>query len=85
LACGPLMYVTKMNALLNSDETTPSVAMELLVARHGVWKVAIALLALLARKRRREAPVRIDDLTAHMLQDIGLPPMPETRKHWELR
>ena len=49
-----------MNALVNTDETTPSVAMKLLVEKHGSWAVLRALAATLLPKRR--VAVRLDDL-----------------------
>ncbi len=73
----------QMNALVNKDETTPSVAMELLVARHGVWVVLVAFVALLIRPKREV--VQLDDLSPHLRKDMGLPPIEQPRKHWELR
>jgi hypothetical protein len=72
-----------MNALLNSEETTPSVAMKLLVDQHGAWAVLRALAAVLMPKRREV--VRLDDLTPHLRRDMGLPPIDSPRKYWELR
>ena len=71
-----------MNALLNSDETTPSVAMKLLVDQHGAWAVLRALAAVMMPKRREV--VRLDDLTPHLRRDMGLPPVEQPRKYWEL-
>ena len=71
-----------MNALLKSDETTPSVAMKLLVDQHGVWAVLQALAAVMMPKWREE--VRLDDLTPHLRRDMGLPPVEQPRKYWEL-
>ena len=72
-----------MNALFNNEETTPSVAMKLLVDQHGVWAVLRALAAALMPKRREV--VRLDTLTPHMRRDMGLPPIDSPRKYWELR
>ena len=80
---GQPIYVNKMNALVNSEDMTPSVAMKLLVDRHGVWAVLRAFVALLLRPEREA--VRLDDLTPHMRRDMGLPPLEQPAKYWELR
>lgn len=80
---GQPIYVNKMNALANSDETTPSVAVKLLVDQHGLWAVFTAVMATLLPKRREV--VRLDDLTPHLRRDMGLPPIEQPRKYWELR
>ena len=80
---GQPIYVNKMNALANSDETTPSVAVKLLVDQHGLWAVFTAVMATLLPKRREV--VRLDDLTPHLRRDMGLPPIEQSRKYWELR
>jgi hypothetical protein len=72
-----------MNALVNKDETTPSVAMELLVARHGAWVVLVAFVALLMRPKREE--VRLDDLSPYLRRDMGLPSVEGPKRYWELR
>ena len=74
-----------MNALLNSDETTPFVAMESLVAKHGAWTVLMAFVALLVRRTDAEKQGRLDDLSPYLRRDVGLPPVEEPRKYWELR
>ena len=74
-----------MNALLNSDETTPFVAMESLVAKHGAWTVFMAFVALLVRRTDTEKQGRLDDLSPYLRRDVGLPPVEEPRKYWELR
>ena len=74
-----------MNALLNSDEMTPGLAVQGLVARHGVMKVAMALLAVMASKRRKVVRLDVGELSPHMLRDLGLQPPPEVRQYWELR
>lgn len=72
-----------MNASVNNDEITPSVAMRALVDQHGVWAVLRALLAAVVRP----APevIRLDDLSPHLRRDMGLPPIEGPRKYWELR
>ena len=72
-----------MNAIANSDETTPSVALRLLVDQHGVWAVLRALAAALLTP----APevIGLDHLSPHMRRDMGLPPIEGPRKYWELR
>jgi uncharacterized protein YjiS (DUF1127 family) len=64
-----------MHAIILRDTTRPARAIEALVAWHGFWPVARALLAHLATFRRpRAAPLTdLDRLPAHLLRDIGLP------------
>lgn len=61
-----------MNAIILRDTTRPARAIEALVAWHGFWPVARALLAQALR-----APVGTgeDRLSDHMRRDIGLPPL----------
>ena len=63
-----------MNAIILRDTTRPSRAVEALVAWHGFWPVARALLAQALRPRAR---LRTDNgrLSDHMRRDIGLPPL----------
>jgi hypothetical protein len=66
-----------MNAIILRDTTRPARAIEALVAWHGFWPVARALLAQLPfpRLRRRGLPpADLDGLPDHMRRDIGLPP-----------
>lgn len=72
-----------MNALANNDETTPSMAVKLLVDQHGAWTVLRAYVTLLLVPKREV--VRLDDLSPHMRRDMGLPPIDSPRKYWELR
>ena len=72
-----------MNAIVNSDETAPSVALRLLVDQHGVWAILRALAAALLTPPREV--VRLEDLSPHMRRDMGLPPIESGRKYWELR
>ncbi len=64
-----------MNAIILRDTTRPARAVEALVAWHGFWPVARALLAQALRRRvdnNGTAPAHLSD---HMRRDIGLPPM----------
>ena len=77
-----------MNALAKNDETTPSVAMRLLVDQHGVWAVLRGLMAALLRRGRKNPARRVvglDDLSPHLRRDMGLPPLESPRKYWDLR
>ncbi|WP_347310412.1 hypothetical protein [Defluviimonas sp. SAOS-178_SWC] len=61
----------------------PAIALQALVAEHGLVRVALALAALIAR--RRPPPRRYDaDLSDRIRRDIGLVPRPESRKYWDL-
>ena len=72
-----------MNALVNNDETKPSVAIKLLVEQHGAWRVLRAFLALFLAPEQKAA--RLGDLSPHMRRDMGLPPLEQPAKYWELR
>ena len=65
-----------MNAIILRDTTRPARGIEALVARHGFWPVARALLAQAlrpsSRANLRTGEVRLSD---HLRRDIGLPPI----------
>ncbi len=72
-----------MNAQVNPETPAPAIALQALVAEHGLVRVALALAALIAR--RRAPPRRYDaDLSDRIRRDIGLSPLPESRKYWDL-
>jgi hypothetical protein len=62
-----------MNAIILRDTTRPARAIEALVAWHGFWPVARAVLAQ-AWHPRRPLWIGEDRLSDHMRRDIGLPP-----------
>ena len=62
-----------MTAIILRDTTRPARAIEALVAWHGFWPVARALLAQ-AWQPRQPAWTGEDRLSDHMRRDIGLPP-----------
>lgn len=72
-----------MNAQVNRTVPSPGVAVQALVAEYGIVRVALALAAHIARRRgtaeRWEA-----DLSNHVRRDIGLGPLPQGRRYWEL-
>jgi len=72
-----------MNAQVNHDFPTPSVAVRALVAEYGLVRVALALAAMIARPRG--VTRRYDaDISDRMRRDIGLEPLPASRNYWEL-
>ncbi|MGQ0566083.1 MAG: hypothetical protein ACT4OK_13575 [Gemmobacter sp.] len=68
-----------MTAIILRDSTRPARAIEALVAWHGFWPVARALLAQAWHPRQPiwtgPAFAGEDRLSDHMRRDIGLPPM----------
>jgi len=56
-----------------------------LIDTHGTWRTFVALLQVLANRWQTRAQPGRADLPAHLRHDIGLPPVPETRRHWEIR
>ena len=82
MAFGAVDLCDQMNALLNIDETKPSVAMKLLVDQHGAWAIFRAFAIALMPKRRES--VRLDTLSPHMRRDVGLLPVDSARRYREL-
>lgn len=75
-----------MNAIPNNEDHPLSVAIERLIARHGVLPILTALAATALVWRRRPRTLTIPGaLNGHLRRDIGLPSEPASRKHWELR
>jgi hypothetical protein len=68
-----------MNAVMNEDHLSVSVAMERLIARHGVMQVLKALSVRLIRRGDR-IPVFAPPLSNHLRRDIGLDPLPGDRR-----
>jgi hypothetical protein len=74
-----------MNLDLYATEHPPSTTIEALMARHGAWRILRTTLgAFLRRKRHKVVPLP-SNLSGHLLRDIGLPPEPESPRHWDLR
>lgn len=72
-----------MNAEVNRENRPPTVAVQALVAEYGIIRVALALAGLIAR--RRSVPARHEaDLSDRIRRDIGLAPLAESRKYWDL-
>lgn len=70
-----------MNAPLFAESLRPLDAMEALVARHGFWKLLVAL-PVAALRLRRDRVTRAHDLSPHLMRDIGLGA--DRGKSWEL-
>ena len=72
-----------MTAIILRDTTRPARAIEALVAWHGFWPVARALMAQLPLpgSGARAVPLtNLDALPEHLRRDLGLPPgMPAGR------
>lgn len=56
-------------------------ALDNLIARHGLRRVLLALIARPLRHRR----VEVVDLSDHIRRDIGLPPSGHSPRHWDIR
>ena len=63
-----------MTAIILRDTTRPARAIEALVAWHGFWPVARALMSQALRRNTR-AHVGEERLSDRMRRDIGLPPV----------
>ncbi|MCB2117338.1 MAG: hypothetical protein KDE00_13840 [Rhodobacteraceae bacterium] len=72
-----------MNAEMNRDLPTVSVAVQSLVKEFGLVRVTLALAGLAVSPGRR-ARVWDQDLPDHLRRDIGLWPVPPTRNYWDL-
>lgn len=74
-------FVSKMNALRLKTQVLPHVAVDQLIADHGLVRVALAILIRTFRRSlpvNKQPPVKLRHyhLNAHMRRDIGLPPEP---------
>ena len=75
-----------MNMQLHAEENLPFATIEQLIARHGGWRILREVLAALLRCDRKSAPgVSEADLSAHLRRDVGLPPVPASPRHWDIR
>ena len=72
-----------MNAIRYQDHNPPSVAVEKLIAEHGLRPILVAVLAFAIRPRLRYRTP--DVLSDHLRRDIGLGSLPERRNHWDYR
>ncbi len=58
---------------------------EILVSRHGLWRVLRALAGVMVRpKRRRPALPEAHKLSKHLRRDIGIAHDPPPRRYWDL-
>ncbi|SPH17303.1 hypothetical protein DEA8626_00820 [Defluviimonas aquaemixtae] len=73
-----------MNAHLTTDDRSPALALEALVARHGLVRVALTLARLLARRPARPSALHDHDLPDRLRRDIGLERLPESTRYWQL-
>lgn len=73
-----------MNAHLTPEDRSPLLALEALVARHGLVRVALALAGLAARRAERSHVRNETDLPDRLRRDIGLEKLPESRRYWQL-
>ncbi|MGC1429377.1 MAG: hypothetical protein WA822_12365 [Albidovulum sp.] len=71
-----------MNAQPHPEERIPVLALDALVARYGLFKVTLALSALLARKATRRR-LYDSDLSNQMRKDIGLEPLNARAEYWK--
>ncbi|NUB46066.1 hypothetical protein GEU84_016835 [Fertoebacter nigrum] len=64
-----------MTLTLNDDTLRPAEAVEALIARFGIWRVAAALAGQMLRPRLPD----LHHLPDHLRRDIGLPDLPARR------
>ena len=74
-----------MNVNLQLEESAPSVTIQMLIARYGVWRILGAVAAALMRRESRAARRMSREMSAHLRRDIGLPPVPPSPRHWDVR
>lgn len=72
-----------MNAQVNPETSPPAIALQALVAEHGLVRVALALAGLVARRRRPPKSYEAD-ISDRIRRDIGLSPLHASRKYWDL-
>lgn len=85
MPAGRSVCVSTMNAVHDFDGKRPAEVLADLVARHGGRPVLLALVGLLLRPRPKDIKPLPDNLSDHLLRDVGLPPEPQARKYWEIR
>ena len=74
-----------MNMQLHAEETLPSVTIEMLIARHGVWRILRAVAAALVRRERKARRLMSNEMSEHLRRDVGLWPVPKSPRHWDVR
>lgn len=71
-----------MNAAVLHRKQAPDLAVEKLISEYGLRPVLLSVAVLIFR-RRKTARTNVQDLSDHIRQDIGLPPVPEQRNYWD--
>jgi hypothetical protein len=72
-----------MTAQPFTENLAPVEAMSALMARHGVLRVLIALPVAVLTRRRKDLLLP-QDLSPHLMRDIGMGPGARSGKSWEL-
>lgn len=73
-----------MSAEVYSENPGPVEVLDLLIARHGLFRVIMALPAVLL-KRRNGTIWLVPPIPEHLARDIGLHQEPVRRTHWDYR
>ena len=74
-----------MHVQIHRDEKPPSVAIAALIARHGLLRIMLTVLAASLRVRRRRPVLSPADLPDRLRRDIGLPPERRSPRYWDIR
>ncbi len=78
--------MVKMNMQSQAEENLPSAVLRMLIARHGVWRILRDLAVALVRRDGKPGPALFDsDMSARLRRDVGLPPVPDSPRHWDIR
>lgn len=63
-----------------------AVVLDGMIREYGPWRVFVAVLAALIRRRPGRAPPRPVDLPDRLRADVGLHPLPPpSPRHWDIR
>lgn len=66
-------------------DVPPAVALDGLIREYGLWRVFVAVLAALIRRRPGRAPP-LGDVPDRLRADVGLHPLPPpSPRHWDIR
>ena len=74
-----------MHANMHAEENLTPAAIEMLIARHGAWRILRAVAAALVRRKRTASAVFGHQMSDHMRRDIGLLAEPNSPRHWDVR
>ncbi|MGB5068208.1 MAG: hypothetical protein WBO29_12665 [Albidovulum sp.] len=77
--------VNPMNVQIQREESPPAVAIAALIARHGLLRIMLTVLATSLRGQGRSLARSPADLPDRLRRDIGLAPERASPRYWHIR